>query len=234
MIGNTAGSANNSLVISNSGSMVNGGSLQVGNAGFFNSLVLDTGGRLFTGNTGSVGASAASSNNTATIQGGAVWDCGGQKLFVGNASGFNNALIVGDNGTVSNVTFVILTGGGNSLVLSGGVLSVSGGVTNTSGTVSGFGTIIGDVTFAPQGTLSVGLGTSVGALTLSNNLTLVSGSTTTMKLDKDQPGSNDVINVVSNLTQAGTLTINNVGAALVGGDTFQTFRLRQQSPEISL
>ena len=223
LIGSAAGSANCSLVISNSGSMVDVGTLQVGNGGFFNSLLLDTSGRLFTKNTGSIGASAASSNNTATVQGGAVWDCGGQKLFIGNASGFNNALTVGNSGTVSNVTFVTLTAGGNSLVLSGGVLSVSVAVTNTSGKISGFGTIAGDVVFTGTGTLTPGLGTSAGTLTLSNNLTLVSGSTTTMKLDRGQSGSNDVINVVSNLTEAGTITINNVGATLVGGDTFKLF-----------
>ena len=223
LIGNTAGSASNSLVISNSGSMVSAGSLQVGNAGFFNSLVLDTSGRLFTGNTGSLGASAASSNNTATVQGGAVWDCGAQRLFVGNASGQNNALIVGDHGTVSNITFLTITTGGNSLVISGGVLSASGAITNGSAKISGFGTIAGDVVFTGTGTLTPGFGTTPGTLLLSNNLTLVPGSTTTMKLDRGQPGSNDVINVVSNLTQAGTLTINNVGAVPVGGDTFKLF-----------
>ena len=156
LVGNASGSASNSLVISNSGSMVNGGSIQVGNSGFFNSLLLDTSGRLFTKNTGSIGSSAGSSNNTATVQGGALWDCGGRSLFVGNASGQNNSLTIGNNATISNVTFVTLAGTGNSLVLSGGVLSVSGGITNTSGTVSGFGTIVGNVVFTGAGTLSLG------------------------------------------------------------------------------
>ena len=148
LVGSAAGTANNSLVISNSGSMVDVGTIQVGNGGFFNSLLLDTSGKLFTKNTGSIGASAACSNNTATVQGGALWDGGGKLLAVGNSSGQNNSLIVGNNGTVSNVTFVILSGAGNSLILSGGVLSVSGGITNTSGTVSGSGTIVGGVVFA--------------------------------------------------------------------------------------
>ncbi len=69
LVGSTAGSVSNSLVISNSGSMVDCGTFQVGNGGFFNSLLLDTSGQLFTENTGSIGASTSSSNNTATVRG---------------------------------------------------------------------------------------------------------------------------------------------------------------------
>jgi PKD repeat protein len=209
--------------------MVSLTTIQIGNGGFFNSLLLDSNGRLFTRNTGSIGSSGGSSNNTATIQGGALWECGGQKLFIGNTSGFNNALNVGNNGTVSNVSFAFLINAGNSLVISGGVLSVSGGVTNTSGTVGGYGTIKGNVAFASAGTLSPGFGTSVGALTFSNNLTLASTSTTTLKLDKNQTGSNDLLVVAGTASQAGTLTINNVGAALVGGDTFKVLAFTSQS-----
>jgi len=229
LVGSAAGTANCSLIITNSGLMVDVGTIQVGNGGFFNSLLVDTSGRLFTKNTGSIGSSAGSSNNTATIQGGGLWDCGGKTLNVGNASGFNNSLTVGSNGTVSNTTFVFLTAAGNSLVFSGGVLSVSGGVTNTSGTVSGSGTIIGNVGFVSGGSLSLGLGNSVGTLVLSNNLTLNATSTTTLKLDKTQTGSNDLLTVAGTVTEAGTLTINNVGPALVGGDTFQILGLAAQS-----
>ena len=54
------------------GSMVALSTIQMGNAGFFNSLVLDSSGRLSTKNTGSIGSSTGSSNNTATVQGGAI------------------------------------------------------------------------------------------------------------------------------------------------------------------
>jgi PKD repeat protein len=228
-VGNGAATAFNSMVVSNSGSIVALSTIQVGNGGFFNSLLLDTGGRLFTRNTGSIGSSAGSSNNTVTIQGGAVWECGGRQLFIGNASGFNNVFTIGSNGTVTNATFAFLTAAGNSLVLSGGLLKVTGGVTNTSGTVSGFGTIVGNVGFANAGTLSPGFGNSVGALTFSNNLTLASTSTTVLKLDKNQAGSNDLLTVAGTAGQAGKLAINNVGAALVGGDTFKVLAFTGQS-----
>ncbi|MGA2221041.1 MAG: pectinesterase family protein [Verrucomicrobiia bacterium] len=232
-VGNGTLTANNSLVISNSGSMVALSTIQMGNQGFFNSLLLDTGGRLFTKNIGSIGSSLTSSNDTATVQGGALWDCGGQKLFIGNTSGQNNVLTVGNNGLVSNVSYVSIAAAGNSLILSNGLLRVSGGVTNTLGTVSGFGTIVGNVAFTftnvNGGTLSLGIGTSVGNLIFSNNLTLASGSTTILKLDKSKTGSNDLLTVAGTASEAGTLTINNVGPALVGGDTFQVFTFASQS-----
>ncbi|HTS17296.1 MAG TPA: pectinesterase family protein, partial [Verrucomicrobiae bacterium] len=223
-VGNGGGSAFNSLVISNSGSMVALSTIQLGNSGYFNSLLLDSSGSLFIKNVGSLGSSTGSSNNTATVQGGGLWNLGGQKLFIGNATGQGNSLIVGGNGTVSNTTFVILAGAGNSLVMSGGVLTVSGGITNTSGIISGFGTIASGVAFASGGTLSGGYGTTVGTLTVSNGLTLASGSTTVLKLDNSQTTSNDQINVVGTLADAGTLTvITNGVAALNIGDQYQLF-----------
>jgi len=235
-VGNGTLTANNSLVISNSGSMVALSTIQMGNQGFFNSLLLDTGGRLFTKNIGSIGSSLTSSNDTATVQGGALWDCGGQKLFIGNTSGQNNVLTVGNNGLVSNVSYVSIAAAGNSLILSNGLLRVSGGVTNTLGTVSGFGTIVGNVAFTftnvNGGTLSLGIGTSVGNLIFSNNLTLASGSTTILKLDKSKTGSNDLLTVAGTASEAGTLTINNVGPALVGVTLFR-FSLSLPNPAVS-
>jgi hypothetical protein len=229
-VGNASGAANNSLVISNSGSMVALSTIQLGNSGYFNSLLLDSNGRLFTRNTGSIGSSAGSSNNTATVQGGGVWECGGRNLFIGNTSGFSNMLTVGNNGLVSNASYVFLTAAGNSLVLSGGVLAISGGITNTSGTIGGAGLIKGaDVAFATAGTLSPGFGSSIGTLVLSNNLALASGSTTVLHLDKSQTGSNDLLVVAGTAAENGTLTINNVGPTLVGGDTFKILALTGQS-----
>ncbi len=223
-VGNAAGSANCSLIVSNSGSMVALSTIQMGNAGYFNSLLLDTGGRLFIRNVGSIGSSGGSTNNSAVVQGGGLWDCGGQKLFVGNASGPGNSFTVGNNGTVSNLTFVFLTGAGNSVNLLGGSLKTTAGITNTSGTVSGFGTIGGNVVFAGTGTLSGGSGTTVGTLTVGNNLTLVSGSTTILKLDNSQTGSNDQLSVAGTLTEAGTLTVITNGIAPLNiGDQYQLF-----------
>lgn len=224
-IANNAAAFNNSVIVSNSASMtvlngINVGSVS-GSGG--NSLLVDTSAKFFTrGQDPSVG-NTGSSNNTATIQGGAFWDVGGRALLVGKGGGtaLNNLLRIGTSSVVSNVTFVTVTAG-NRLDLAGGALQVSSAVTN-SGTLSGSGTIIGNTFMAGNGTVTPGSGGSVGTLTFSNSLTLVSGNTTVLDLDKSQAGSNDALNVVGTLTETGTLTINNAGPALAGGDTFQLF-----------
>jgi PKD repeat protein len=235
-IGNIASANFNSLVISNSGSMTVLNALSAGlqSTSHSNSLLVDTSGQLFTrGANATFGAGGGSVGNKATVQGGGLWDNGNRGITLGAGGGSGNTLMVGNNGTVTNVTIVAIFAG-NSLSLSGGVLFASIAVTNTSGTVSGFGTIAGNVVFAGTGTLTPGFGATVGTLNHSTNLTLVSGSTTTMKLDKGQAGSNDLLNVVGTLTEAGTVTINNVGAALVGGDTFQLFTFGSESGDFAV
>lgn len=87
-------------------------------------------------------------------------------------------------------------------------------------TLRGFGAVMGSVIVTNNGTISPG--NSVGALTFSNDLTLA--GTTFMELDKlGGGGSNDFVNVFGTLTLGGTLTVTNLGAALVGGDTFNLF-----------
>jgi hypothetical protein len=233
-IGNVANANFNSLVVSNSGSLVALGAVQPGfqNPSHSNSVLVASDGKLFARGNLTIGAGTGSLGNKVTVQDGGLVDNGARPITIGNASGADNELIVGDNGTVSNVTAVTIFTG-NSLTLSGGVLSVSVAVTNNAGTVAGFGTIAGTVVFTGTGTLSPGVGTAVGTPVISNDLTLVSGSTTVAKLDKSQTGSNDLVNVVGTMTEAGTLTVNNVGPALVGGDTFKLFTLGTKSGDFA-
>ena len=231
-IGNVASANNCSLAISNSASMTVMSTFELGfqAPSSFNSVIVDTSGSLFTRNqTALIGSGAGSSNNTVTVRGGGLWDNGGRIIQIGNTSGSNNSLIVGNNGVVSNVSAVTIATG-NSLTMAGGLLSVSVGVTNSAGAITGSGTIAGNTVFTTgTGVLSPGAGTSVGTLTFTNNLTLVSGTTTIIKLDKGQTGSNDLVNIVGTMAQAGTLTVNNVGSALAGGDTFQVFSVGTHS-----
>jgi len=234
-IGNTASASFNSVVVSNSGSLVSLGVIQPGFQGtsHSNSVIVDTSGRVTAIAGVTIGAGAGSVGNRMTVQGGGIVDNRVRTISVGSAtSGSGNTLFIGDNGTVSNVTVVTIFTG-SSLTLSGGVLSVSVAVTNSAGTASGFGTIAGNMVFTGTGTLSPGIGTLVGTLTVSNNLTLVSGSTTIAKLDKGQTGSNDLVNVVGTMTEAGTLTVNNVGPALVGGDTFELITVGTKSGDFA-
>jgi PKD repeat protein/polygalacturonase len=117
----------------------------------------------------------------------------------------------------------VVIASGNSLILSGGVVEAAVGITNYAGTLAGFGTVIGETVFTGTGTLTPGFGNTVGTIVASNDLTLASGTTTTIKLNESQAGSNDEVIVVGNLTEAGTLVITNVGSALTGGEVFQVF-----------
>ena len=199
-----------------------GASLTVGAKGCSgNSLLLDSGGQLFVTGVGANVGTSAGADNSATVQNGAIWDLGNTPLSIGS-NGVNNSLTIGMNGTVSNAMTVTIAPG-NSLILAGGLLQASVGITNNGGTVAGSGTLVGEIVFTNTGTLTPGPGNTVGTIVASNDLTLASGATTIIKLDKSQVGSNDLFNVAGTLTEAGTLTVNNVGPALIGGEVFQIF-----------
>ena len=224
-VGNAASVSNTTLVISNSATFASTNGFTVGgqSPNFFCSVLVDSAGGLFTSNqTATIGGGTGSSTNSVTIQGGGLWDVGNRPITVGAGGGTGNSLVIGNNATITNATVVAISAG-NSLSLSGGVVSVSVAVTNTSGTVSGFGTIACNMVFVGTGTLSPGVGPLIGTLGLSQNMPLLSTSTTIISLDKSQSGSNDALNVGGTFTEAGTLTINNTGPALAGGDVFQLF-----------
>jgi PKD repeat protein len=223
-IGNNASAASNTFIISDSASMTCVGTFTTGTAGASgNSLLVDSGGRFYTRVGGTTIGTGAGNNNTVTVRNGGLWDLNNTALPIGG-TGTGNSLTIGATATVQSVSSATIASG-NSLILAGGLLSTSGGLTGNSGTISGFGTITGNILFTGNGTLTPGSGSSVGTIVASNAVTLASTTTTTIKLDKSQwpAGSNDFLNVVGALTEAGTLTINNVGPALVGGDTFQVF-----------
>ena len=229
-IGNVASANLNSIVVSNSGSMTIMGTFGVGpNTSGTNTVLVDSNGRLFTRGATTVGSGAGAVACSVTVQGGGLWDAGGRPVPFGAGGGSGNNLTIGNGATVTNITTVTISPGGNSLILSGGVLFVSTAVTNTSGMVSGSGTISGATTFTGTGTLTPGSGNLVGTLTVAGSLNLVSTSTTVLKLDKGQTGSNDLLVVQATASEAGTLTINNVGAPLVGGDTFKILALSSTS-----
>jgi PKD repeat protein len=221
-IGNAASASFNSLTISNSGSMTVMSAFSAGAQGtsHSNSVLVDTSGSLFTRSTATFGAGAGSLGNTITVQGGGLWDAGNLSPTFGAGAGSGNGMLIGNNGVVSNVQTVALFAG-SFLNLSNGFLNVKTAVTNTSGTVSGFGTIAGNVVFTGTGTLSPSAGTIVGKLTITNNLTLVSTSTTIIRLDSSQTASNDSIIVGGTPTIAGTLTVVTNGVApLSAGDVY--------------
>jgi hypothetical protein len=113
----------------------------------------------------------------------------------GSSVTLNNSAAVTVTGGTTIAAGANLTGAGN---LGGGLISVSGGVAPG---ISGIGTI----TVA--------------------NLTLASGSAVTMELDRSAGQNADLLSASGTLTFGGngTLQVNNIGASLLAGDTFNLF-----------
>ncbi|MGA2138136.1 MAG: hypothetical protein ABSH14_04660, partial [Verrucomicrobiia bacterium] len=167
----TVGSHSNSLgcavVISNWASMAVSNLFRLGsgssNGGSSNNtLLLDSNARLFTtapvtiGHTS--GAPAPSDNNTATVQGGAVWDNGNASFVIGSADGgtaTGNMLRIMAGSFVTNISYLTITAG-NTLDLQGGSIGVS--TMTNSGTVQGCGTINGNVVVDSGGTVLANCG----------------------------------------------------------------------------
>lgn len=135
--------------------------------------------------------------------------------------------------TVSNSTLVLTVDAApvsNNVVkvVSGATLNVSGlaGSTLSVGpdvvaqTLTGSGTVTGNVLVGTNGTVNPGDG--IGALTVTGNLTL--GGKLVMELNTtNTPATNDTLVVSGTLTVGGTLTVTNLGPALQGGNTFKLF-----------
>ncbi len=148
--------------------------------------------------------------------------------LAGSNPGNNFSLTKSGNGT-----FTISKDDGNTYAngttINGGTLLVNnttgsgtgtGDVTvNSGGTLGGAGNISGSVTVNSGGALSPGA-TGVGTLT-TGFLTLQSGSTVLMELDKSNAATNDVL--VGTISAGGTLTVANIGPGLQVGDTFTLF-----------
>jgi PKD repeat protein len=230
-VGNNSNAIACSLVISNSAVMnvastfrVGSGASQGGSCS--NTLLLDTGARLSTGsdvtigNNGTLLALAGSYNNSATIQGGAVWNNGNHSFVVGFAAGgggaTGNVLAVGAGGIVSNVALLTITAG-NTLDMQGGLLQA--GTISCAGTVQGYGTVL---TRNTGTTINNGGAlrplNCLGQLTFSNTLTVASGAATTVQL-----GTNSTATVVlGKLILGGTLNITDGGGFTNGTYTLFT------------
>jgi PKD repeat protein len=228
-IGNNSNSFGSTLVISNSALMIVSGTFRVGGGSSQggsrnNVLLLDTGAKLYTqsgpatiGNYGTPTSTSPSYNNSATVQGGAVWDNGNSSFVIGYYAGLGaatgNVLTVGVGGVVTNISNLTITSS-NTLNMAGGFLSA---LTACAGTLQGFGTVTNDVSISGTGMLIPF--NSLGTLTFAKKLTLSSTTTTTVQL-----GTNSNPTVVQGaLTLGGTLNITDGGGFTNGTYTLFTY-----------
>ena len=114
---------------------------------------------------------------------------------------------------------------GQSTTISNGVLVINGTMdTNlinvAGGSLAGTGVLSGPVVVNAGATLAPGPG--IATLTISNTLTLASGSFTSVELNKTAGTSDEVIGI-STLTYGGTLLVTNIGGTLANGDSFKLF-----------
>ena len=118
------------------------------------------------------------------------------------------------------------TGSSRSIAIAGGALfdvsAVGGGYVLSAGkTLSGSGTVNGRLT--SQGTIAPGASGTIGTLTL-NNAPVLNG-VLLMKVNRNNgtPLNDQIRLPESMMTYGGTLTVNNLGAQLVAGDSFIVF-----------
>jgi fibronectin-binding autotransporter adhesin len=252
VIGENSSGSNNVAVLADPGSRwLNAFSLQVGGAGSGNQCWITNGALAQAGGV-ILGAQASSSNNLLHVQGATlivtnVSNNGTldirrgtnvlvsglvavERLLLTNAAGgfdLRGGLFSAESSTISNgLAFRIGDGvSAATFTLAGNGLHDWAGATlrvvSSNAVLAGNGSIVGALVVTNGGILSPG--TSVGKIILSNSPSLQ--GTVFMELSRTGISlANDQIQVLSNLTFAGTLTVTNLGPdALVLGDQYKLF-----------
>ena len=138
---------------------------------------------------------------------------GGASTYGGDTTISAGTLALGTNGSIATSS--------NLVIAAGATLDASartGGLTlGAAQTLKGNGTVLGNVTV--NGTVAPG--SSIGALSFSNNLLLQAASTTAVEVRAD--GTGDQIICGSALTYGGALQVTNLAGTLTTNNTFKLF-----------
>lgn len=118
--------------------------------------------------------------------------------------------------------FPVTKTGGGSLYLNG-ANTYTGVTTNAGGLLAGSGSLLGPVVVSNTAVLGGGSAASIGVLTISNSLTL--NGNLLFRVNTSGSPANDSISVTGTLvnTGSGSLTVNNLGPALLAGTKFFVF-----------
>jgi autotransporter-associated beta strand protein len=155
------------------------------------------------------------------------WSVGGlntSATFAGNTYNGIGFIKVGTGAWIWTGTNISHTGqttvNVGTLLINGNAAPASGAVTvGASGTLGGTGVVGGATTV--NGKLSPG-SNGIGTLTFSNNVTLASGSTVFIEINKGA-ATKDLVNASGTVVYGGTLLVTNLGGTLINGDSFKIF-----------
>ena len=138
--------------------------------------------------------------------------------YTGNTLIGAGTLLLSEPGDISS-SGTITIGAGATLDVNGRnnqTLTLLGGHSLT-----GSGTLNGNLTNLPASTVAPGIATAIGTLTVNGNATL--NGKTVMKLDKSVSPFSDVLTVNGNLNYGGALVVTNSVGTPAAGDSFQLF-----------
>jgi autotransporter-associated beta strand protein len=158
-----------------------------------------------------------SNTNTLTAISGVVSDGGLGFGFIKTGTG---TLALNNTETYTGPT----TNSAGTLQINGSLAAASAVTVSTNATLAGTGTINGTVAISAGGILAPGAA-SIGTLTVNNNLSIAGNLLFRVNKSLSPSQSNDTVVVSGTLsnTGTGTLTVTNLGSALVAGDRFVLF-----------
>ena len=245
-------SFSNRVVIADPGSVwQTSGTLNCGQVGKGNEVVVSNSGSLYAGNL-YVGRYNVATSNTLTVAGGNVfvtnrleanyygtirleagWLSAGTLQLAGGNQGkliFNGGTLRAGATTSPNATPVVIGNGRSPAVFEmtdSGTHTFAGGVMVASNaTLRGVGNISANASVADGGVVSPGTTDgpvlSTAQISITGNLVLSNGSSTILRLNADS-GAADNFAGLSRVTYGGRLQLTNIAGTLAPGNTFQLF-----------
>ena len=130
------------------------------------------------------------------------------------------------SGTIADggVGYGFIKTGSGSLYLNG-TSTYTNPTTNSGGLLAGSGSIVGSVYVQTNANIGGGPATSLGTLTIGGNLSIAVGGGGYFRLNKAGSPASDQVSVAGTISNVSTntLTVTNLGTALVVGDSFTLF-----------